>query len=243
MVGLLENINLFYGNMDTFANLILNNKEKKKYFAINTDCYNIADRDEEYRNILLDNTNVIYVDGAGIIMGQKMTKGKVSEERIATTDLFIELLNHSNQHKVYLLGGRKGTAEKVIENMKDKYPKVNFVGSYHGFFDKSKSECVINDINEKKPDILFIGFGCPSQEKWVNDNFEDILATNFVTCGGLFDYYSDNVKRAPLWVQKAGLEWFFRFLQEPRRLFKRYFFGNTIFLLKIIRLKMNGKKL
>ena len=230
-IALLDKANLFYGTMNQLTNYILKNNEKKKYFAVNTDCYNIATKDSEYQKILLNPNHEIYVDGAGIILGQKITNSNISEQRIATTDLFIELLKKSNGNTFYLLGGTPGTAEKVINNMQYKYPNTKFIGSHHGYFDKNQSDEIIEDINTCKPDILFVGFGCPHQEKWVFKNFDKINAVNFITCGGLFDYYSENVKRAPKWMQKIGLEWLFRFFQEPKRLFRRYFFGNIKFLL------------
>lgn len=242
-ITLLEKANLYYGKMDNFSRSILINEEKKKYFAVNTDCYNIAVKDQEYQQILLDSRNEIYVDGAGILMGQKITNSKIAEERIATTDLFVNLLEKSSGHTFYLLGGSHGTAEKVIANMQNKYPNAKFVGSHHGYFEKKNSGDVIEEINKRNPDILLIGFGCPIQEKWVTKYFDEINAINFITCGGLFDYYGENVIRAPKWMQKLSMEWFFRFLQEPKRLFKRYFIGNTKFLIKAILKRLKNEKI
>lgn len=233
-VTLLDKANLFYGTMNDLAQNILNNKKKKKYFAINTDCYNIAVKDSEYQKIILNPNNEIYIDGSGILLGQKITKSKIAKERIATTDLFVDLLEKANGNTFYLLGGTPGTAEKVIDNMQIKYPNAKLIGFHHGYFDKDRPEEIIKDINMSSPDILLVGFGCPIQEKWVVKHFDKINAVNFITCGGLFDYYAENVKRAPKWMQKFSLEWLYRFFQEPNRLFKRYFFGNTKFLINMV---------
>lgn len=240
---MLDKANLYYGKINDFTYEILNNKMKRKYFAVNTDCYNIASKDKTYRDILLDPSHKIYVDGVGILMGQKITESKISKERIATTDLFTSLLEDAENHTFFLLGGTPGTAEKVIDNLAEKYTNAKFVGSHHGYFSKDNSQVVIDQINILKPDILLIGFGCPIQEKWVVDNFDYINAINFITCGGLFDYYSDNVRRAPKWVQKLGFEWLFRLFQEPSRLFKRYIYGNSKFLLTMLMKRLNNKKI
>ncbi|WP_455306214.1 WecB/TagA/CpsF family glycosyltransferase [Enterococcus bulliens] len=220
--------------MDEFTNLILSNKEKKAYFAINTDCYNIAEKDEMYRKILSNQKNIIYVDGMGIIYGQKITNSEVAVERIATTDLFIELLKKSNRHKFYLLGGKPGTVENLIENMSKIYPNAEFIGHHHGYYQKEEEKKIISEINNLNPDFLFVGFGCPKQEKWINENIDYLNASNIISCGGLFDYYSNNVRRAPNIMQKYGLEWVFRLVQEPKRLYKRYILGNPKFLINML---------
>ncbi|MGN7476662.1 WecB/TagA/CpsF family glycosyltransferase [Solibacillus silvestris] len=228
--------------------IITNTKQKKKkaYYAINADCMLNYWKDNEYCKIINETENVVYVDGMGVIYAQKFLKLHPAKERIATTDLFpalVEVLHNCNSDiRIFLLGGEKDTAKRVKNNMLKKYPKVNIVGTHHGYFNKmEESANVINLINSLNVDILFVGFGNPVQEKWVHSHFDFLQANTVITCGGLFDYYSNNVKRAPLFMQKLGFEWLYRFLQEPRRLYRRYIFGNVSYLSKVFYLKLKLK--
>lgn len=242
-------IDLFLNSMDEMISTIFDDMElnrKTAYYAINPDCMLISKNNIGYYKILKASKQKVYADGKWIINTQKILGLPVSEERIATTDLFprlLEVADYSQKKvRIFLLGGREGTPEKVILNMQKKYKYVEFVGSHNGYFDKEQSEEVIDIINKSKANILFVGFGCPIQEQWVDKNIKKIDVNSIITCGGLFDYYANNVKRAPKWMQNIGLEWLFRLIQEPKRLYKRYIFGNLKYLSWIIYIKMRGKK-
>ncbi|WP_169716190.1 WecB/TagA/CpsF family glycosyltransferase [Ureibacillus manganicus] len=200
-------------------------------------------RDDVYQDIINQKDSIVYVDGMGVIYAQKLLKLPVAKERIATTDLFPALCNYLNETKsplrIFLIGGSDGTAENVMDRFFIQYPNVHIVGTHHGYFDKRSSSKVIKYINSHKVDILFVGFGNPIQEKWVHQHFHRLRVCTFITCGGLFDYYANNVKRAPLFMQKIGLEWLYRLVQEPRRLFKRYIFGNIKYVWKVMRMKLS----
>ncbi|WP_186725522.1 WecB/TagA/CpsF family glycosyltransferase [Planomicrobium sp. CPCC 101110] len=236
---------LYLGTQNDLINIILANISsgtKTVYYALNPDCMLKYWKDEEYRKIINKNENIVYVDGMGIVFSQKILGLPVAKERIATTDLFPALMGEIDKRqeevKVFLLGSKGETADKVMKSFSNKYPRVRFVGSHHGYFNKqTDSNQVIEKINKLKPDILFVGFGNPVQEKWVNAHQQEIETLSIITCGGLFDYYSNNVKRAPLLMQKTGFEWLYRFSQEPFRLFRRYIFGNINYILKVFSLK------
>lgn len=240
-------VELFGDTKKSLINFILNNlsgKEKKAYYALNPDCFLKYLDIPSYKSILTDKENLVYVDGMGIIFAQKFLRKPQALERIATTDLFPELVQEISKKKmdtkIYLLGGEGNTAERVIENFNKEYPDLNFVGWHNGYFNEDKEEKLIEEINNLEVDILFVGFGCPKQEIWVNDNKEKLKVKAFITCGGLFDYYSGNVKRAPLFMRNYGFEWLFRLLQEPKRLFRRYIFGNMRYINYIILKKLKG---
>lgn len=247
--NLLESFPLFLGSMEDLTHEIVNCIDKKCFFAINTDCYLIARKDSVYREILKNSNGRVYVDGMGIIYGQKFLRMPVAHERISTTDLFPYLFSYIENNKisgkkVYLLGGKKNTAKKVAEKFSVKYKYLEVVGYHDGYsIDFQNSSNVIDEINKANADFLFVGFGCPLQEKWVSANFYKLNVRCILTCGGLFDYYAENVKRAPKWMQKFGLEWFYRLLQEPRRLFKRYFYGNIVFGLLLLKHKLTKEYL
>lgn len=239
---------LYLGSQLELINLIVkntNNKIKTAYYAINSDCMLKYWNDIEYREIIDNKDNITYVDGMGVIYAQKILNLPVAKERIATTDLFPELMNYLNIHRsdlnIFLLGGEHGTAKAVNINFLEKYPNVNIVGTHHGYFNKdTDSKSVIDLINSLEVDILFVGFGNPLQEKWVKEYFHLIESNAIITCGGLFDYYANNVKRAPLIFQKTGFEWLFRLFQEPRRLYKRYVYGNLNYVVKVLYMKLKS---
>ena len=242
-------IDLFLDRMDELIQNIFEDvdmKRKNAYYAINPDCMLIAKKDKDYHEILKNKRNKVYTDGSWIIKTQKFLGLPISKERIATTDLFPRMLElcdtREGKIKIFLLGGKEGTAKKVIKNMGEKYKNVDFVGEHHGYFKQKNNIDIISKINEATPHILFVGLGCPVQEKWVNENIDKINANVILTCGGLFDYYSGNVKRSPKWMQENGLEWLFRLIQEPSRLYKRYIFGNIEYLISLLYIKIRGKK-
>jgi N-acetylglucosaminyldiphosphoundecaprenol N-acetyl-beta-D-mannosaminyltransferase len=110
---------------------------------------------------------------------------------------------------------------------------LNICGYQHGYFDKSHSDPVIKEINAKRPDILFIGFGTPIQELWLDQHREDLNVPVCWTVGALVDFVSDTVSRGPRWMLDHNLEWLYRFVIEPRRMWRRYLIGNTRFLIAV----------
>lgn len=237
---------LFLGTQNDLIDLILTNTSSGKktiYYALNSDCMLMYWRDESYRKIINQIKNMVYVDGMGIIFAQRILALPTAKERIATTDLFPALMEEINRRpekmNVFLLGSKGDTADRVLTSFREKYPHVQFVGCHHGYFEKeTESKQVIAAINRTQSDILFVGLGNPAQEKWVDTHQDDIQTSTIITCGGLFDYYSNNVRRAPLFMQNNGFEWLFRLSQEPFRLFRRYVFGNFRYIMKILSLKM-----
>lgn len=242
------NKELYLGSQDELINLIVTNTQKKiktAYYAINADSMLTYWKDKEYQKIINEQQNIVYVDGMGVIYAQKLLKLPYAQERIATTDLFPALVKDLNLHhselRIFLLGGKEDTAERVRNNFKEQYHNVQIVGTHHGYFNKrDESDHIIDQINSLDVHILFVGFGNPVQEKWVHKYFDALQVDAIITCGGLFDYYSNNVKRAPLVWQKAGFEWLYRLIQEPRRLYRRYVYGNINYLMKVVYLKLKS---
>lgn len=239
---------LYLGSQFELINLIVKNTKnniKIAYYAINSDCMLKYWNDLEYKKIIDNKNNISYVDGMGVIYAQKILNLPVAKERIATTDLFPELMNYLNIHKIdikiFLLGGETTTAETVKKNFLEIYPDVNIVGTHHGYFNKeTDSKSIIDLINSLEVDVLFVGFGNPLQEKWVEKHFLSLKVNTIITCGGLFDYYANNVKRAPIILRKTGFEWLFRLLQEPKRLYKRYIYGNFNYVVKVLFMKLKS---
>jgi len=218
--------NMYLGTMNRLIDDLLDNNGNKIYFGVNTDCLLRFNKNGEYQNALKSEA-LKYVDGMGIIYGQRFLGEHVAAERLATTDVFPTLLRtmtRTNSTKsIFLFGGKENVADTVVKNMTQEYP-VSFVGTHQGY-NFSSSE-VISEINNSGADILFIGLGCPAQENWVIQHSDELKCKKILTCGGLFDYYANRVSRAPIFMQNHGLEWFYRMMQEPRRLSKRYLVGN-----------------
>ena len=137
-------------------------------------------------------------------------------------DLAIE-----KDYKVFLFGGKEDVLSKATENIKRKLPKLNIVDSYSPPFGFEKDEIKLEEANrrikESNADILIVFLGCPKQEKFIYHNKDKYQVPVSITMGGCVDFMAGGVKRAPLWMQNVGLEWFYRFLQEPKRMFRRYF--------------------
>ncbi|MEX2092862.1 MAG: WecB/TagA/CpsF family glycosyltransferase, partial [Pirellulales bacterium] len=139
-------------------------------------------------------------------------------------------------YRVFFLGGEPGVAAEAAKNIQRRFPRLKFVGTHHGYFKKTgeETEQVIAAINQARPDILVLGFGMPVQEKWLRDNWNNVEAHVFLTGGAVFDYASGRASRAPAWMIRFNLEWLYRFMQEPKRLFIRYFWGNPYFMCKVL---------
>ena len=212
---------------------------KKKVFFVNTDCLNQIFTDDEYFRVLKDG-DYIFPDGIGINIACKMLKDPLLEN-INGTDMLPYLcsLAATKKHSIFLLGGKPGVAEKMKCNLEAKYKGLNIVGTQDGYFKKDQTDVIIDKINGLNADILLVAFGAPLQEKWITENSDSINSAVQMGVGGLFDFYSGNIKRAPTWMREVGLEWFFRMTQEPKRLWKRYIIGNPVFIYRVLKWKFS----
>jgi len=233
MVEALENID----------NLLANNNNKNNnnsIFFVNPDCINLSYMDTEYKEILLEN-EITFPDGIGVNIACKLLNTPL-KENINGTDMFpyICRLAEEKRYRIFLLGAKKGVAVKLEKNLKEKYPNLEISGSHHGYFQwNSKEETeIIEEINNSKTDILLVAFGAPYQEKWISKNLDKLDSTINIGVGGLFDFFSGNIKRAPTWMREIGIEWIYRLLKEPVRMWKRYIIGNPLFLFRVFRFKM-----
>ncbi len=157
---------------------------------------------------------------------------------------FIEVSSKKG-YKNFFLGAKEGVAQKMVEKFLEKYPGLIVSEIYSPPFKKLSDEDnkkIIEMINISKSDILWVSFGCPKQEKWILENKDRIDVPISAGIGAAFDFLSGNIKRAPKIFQKLRLEWFYRILKEPSRLWRRYFFGGFIFLKIIIKQKYFLKK-
>lgn len=202
---------------------------------VNPDCLNIAWRDTEYRGALIEADRVL-PDGIGIHIGCRM-QGVALRENVNGTDLFPLLCAAAAEQgrSLFLLGARPGVADAVAENMQKRYPQLRIAGTRDGYFDTADEPAVIAAVNASGADILLVAFGAPRQDLWLLQ-YRDALAPPVrIGVGGLFDFYSGRIPRAPMWMREIGLEWAFRLLQEPGRMWRRYVIGNPLFLYRVWR--------
>jgi N-acetylglucosaminyldiphosphoundecaprenol N-acetyl-beta-D-mannosaminyltransferase len=198
--------------------------------------------DRRLREIVVS-SDVISPDGQSIVWASRFLK-KPLPERVTGIDLMQKLLELAARkgYKVFLLGAREEVICELKEKLKQKLPGLNLVGWRNGYFSKAEEEKIVKEINQKKPDILFVGMSSPKKEYWMS-KYQSALKVPFrMGVGGGFDVLVGKIKRAPRWMQKLGLEWFYRFLQEPTRMWKRYLVTNTLFLFYLLKEKSKSIK-
>ena len=189
-------------------------------------------RDDAEMDACVRRCEVVNADGASMVMAANKL-GVPLPERVAGIDLMWELcaLAEREGHRVYLLGAKAEVVEKTAAVLAGKYPGMTICGYRDGYFGNDEFDAVIAQVEETKPDIVFVGITSPKKERLI-ERFRELGAKGaFVGVGGSFDVVSGNIPRAPMWMQRANLEWLFRMVQEPKRLVKRYVVGNTRFYL------------
>ena len=205
--------------------------------GVNADKVNEINENEIMKRSV-NSCGIINSDGASIVMASRYLK-KPLPERVAGIDLMEQLirLSEAKGYTVYLLGAKQVVVAKTAEVLVEKYPKLRIIGFRNGYFQKSEWQEISNELKEKKPDFVFVGITSPIKEYLIEYLQNDGNNSVFMGVGGSFDVISGMIPRAPLWMQKANLEWLFRVIQEPKRLFKRYFFGNLQFIMSVIKEK------
>ncbi len=213
----------------------IDNRRPTQVCFVNADCVNIAFRDGNYHR-LLQGAGLVLADGIGIKVAGKILNRHI-RQNVNGTDLFPRLCEALGERGlgIYLLGGKPGVAADVAKWIAQNHPKVDIRGHQHGYFSEVETPEIVQRIADTKPDILLVAFGVPKQEIWVRDHLDQTGAWVAMGVGGLFDFYSGRIPRAPIWMREVGMEWLFRFLQEPQRMWRRYFVGNVVFLFCAIR--------
>ncbi|MBE6356322.1 MAG: WecB/TagA/CpsF family glycosyltransferase [Lentisphaerae bacterium] len=205
---------------------------------INAHCLNIVCKDKAYKQVL-NGCAAVFADGIGAKIGAKMLDYKV-EENVNGTDMFPLLAQ--KPYRIYLLGGAPGVAVKALEKARALNGKAEFVGCADGFFNEKSEEAVFAEINALQPDIILVAMGVPKQEMWIHEHRQDLPGCVAIGVGGLLDFVSERIPRAPVWMRKCNIEWCYRLYNEPSRLFKRYIIGNPLFIIRVLRSKLWRKK-
>ena len=231
----------FSGTMDEALNKIdtlVKSRQNHHVAFINAHCLNLAHKDPAYKEVL-KKCSAVFADGIGAKIGAAMMGFKV-EENVNGTDMFPLLAQKS--YRIYLFGGSPEVASAALEKARAIGGKAEFAGSCDGFFTAKTEEELLAELDSLKPDLILVALGVPKQEMWISQNLNRLPGSVAIGVGGLLDFVSGRIPRAPLWMRKTNIEWCFRLYCEPVRLFKRYIIGNPLFIARVFRSKLWRKK-
>ena len=219
--------------------------------TINAHSYNTARKDELFAEALT-NGDVLIPDGVSIVKACRWIKAKsLPKERIAGWDLFEFEMNkleecgrtlRSPQRTVMFMGSSQKVLDLIVKRAAEVYPHLKIVTyspPYKPEFSEEDNKAIIEAINAADPDLLWIGMTAPKQEKWTYSHWNELnIHCHVGTIGAVFDFFAGTVERAPIWWQRHGLEWLYRLLKEPKRMWRRYIIGNTLFLWNMLKEKV-----
>jgi len=229
----------------SFINNLAENSDKNNIIVTpNVDFVVRADNDNMFKDII-NSADFSVCDSSIIYYCSKLLSQSSLRDKITGFDAMTALLQIANKRKekIFLLGSTDDTVKLAVNNIKLTYPDLDVSGFRNGFFNIEKdTPGIIKCINDSGAKYLFIGMGSPRQEKWVYENKDKLITKFIISVGGLFDIYSGRIKRAPLFFQKIGMEWFWRFLNDPRRLFKRYFIEDMKFFYLLFKQVLHKEK-
>lgn len=221
--------------------------------AINAHSYNTARKDSLFAEALT-NGDVLLPDGVSIVMACKWIKAKsLPKERIAGWDLFAfemeklereseELRTKSEESKIVMfMGSSQKVLDLIVKRAAEVYPHlkvVTYSPPYKTEFSDEDNKAIIDAIHAANPDLLWIGMTAPKQEKWTYSHWKELnIHCHVGSIGAVFDFFAGTMKRAPMWWQDHGLEWLYRLLKEPKRMWRRYIIGNALFLWNMVKEK------
>ena len=228
----IDNINIDEAGEITKNLIQTSNKTCKLIVAPNTEFIMMAQKDQEFYNILRS-ADLATPDSVGVMIGAKFQK-KQFKQRIPGQAYFRKILEVGEKEgwTFYLLGGKDDVPKLTAENVKKYFPNIKIVGYHEGFFEKDSEKDVINEINKLKPNVLFVAMGAPIQEKWIAKHKNELQVDVAAGQGGTFDYEAGKIKRAPKIVQKLGIEWLWRLILQPTRI--KRMMALPVYLIKII---------
>ena len=237
MFVLKSHITLFNSSLETLTN------EKLLITTLNAHSYNIAQSNLAFADAL-KHSDVLLPDGISIVWAKRFLDG-TALKKIAGADLFHYEMNRLNesQGSCFFLGSTAHTLQLIKEKAAKEFPHVKvetYSPPFKSTFNNQDTTAMLAAIGQFNPDVLFIGMTAPKQELWAYEHFEQIQANHICCIGAVFDFYAGTTHRAPQWLITLGLEWLFRFISEPKRLWKRYLIGNTQFIFLILKEKFRS---
>jgi len=183
--------------------------------------------------------DIINADGQSIVFASKLLN-KPLKERVTGIDLMQNLIELSNKEdwSLYFLGATDEVVQEVVKKVQREYKNIKIAGFHNGYFKEEEEEKIIDDINNSGANIVFVGISTPKKEYFINRNYKKLNSNLIMGVGGSFDVFANKIKRAPLFMQKYGLEWLYRLYQEPRKMWKRYLYTNSKFIWLVAKEKL-----
>lgn len=231
---MLQTLELYNGNLQEIqsSKLLIN--------TINAHSYNELKKDTLFRQAL-QASDMLLPDGISVVLAMRLLKGR-KIKKIAGFDLFQYEMKrvHEQRGKCFFLGSSEQTLRLIKERAQAEHPDLQvycYSPPYKPIFSEEDSRAMVEAVNKVEPDVLFVGMTAPKQEKWTYEYFDQLRAGHICCIGAVFDFYAGTVKRAPGWMIHIGLEWFYRLIREPRRMWRRYLIGNTLFVIGILKEK------
>jgi len=234
---ILQNVRVDNSTMMAAVNWVLNTNNKigiRVGNFINVNSINLARNNVEFSQVL-SSADKSFADGSGVRLGARF-QGVNLLDNVNGTDLLpllCERLSRTDK-SIFFLGSSPGVAKRAAEKLMRQYPGLKVVGHHHGYFSESEDADVVRKINQSKADICLVAMGSPQQETWIEQRRHRLNVGCALAVGGLFDFYSGRIPRAPLWVRMLGCEWVWRLAQEPVKKFSRYVIGNPLFVLHLL---------
>lgn len=231
--------NFDYDDLIQYIDSSIQSGESAYIVTCNVDHLIKLKKDEHFRKVYSEAGSIV-ADGMPLVWASKILR-KPLKQRVSGADMIPKLGRSLEErgYKMYFLGAAEGVAEKAKQQLLAAYPKLQIVGTHspsYGFEgNEEENKRIIEMIREAKPDIVWVGVGAPKQEKWIHNYHQRYGPSLSIGVGATFDFISGNVKRAPLRIQKLGLEWLWRLFQEPKRLWKRYLVDDMQFLALLIK--------
>lgn len=244
MKNRIEMMNFFVDNLNAKETIdridsFIQKRELVQHVVINAGKAVLMQTDKRLSNII-NQCKLINADGQAIIWASKVLN-KPLKERVAGIDLMYDVIELAAQkgYRIYFFGAKEEVVKKVVGIYKEKYPALQVAGYRNGYFSDEQNEEIVSQIRDSKADILFVAFSSPKKEYWLSKYHKKMNVPFVMGVGGSFDVVAGVTKRAPKWMQEVGLEWFYRFLQEPRRMWKRYLVGNSKFVYYLMKERLH----
>jgi N-acetylglucosaminyldiphosphoundecaprenol N-acetyl-beta-D-mannosaminyltransferase len=195
----------------------------------------LAARDQ-HLGTTIGRADIVTADGMSVVWASRVL-GQPLAERVTGIDVFEKLIGRAAQTglSVFLLGASKESVRAVADRFRAQHPNLKLAGYRDGYFNQQESAKVAEEIRSTGADLLFVAMGSPAQERWIAAHLHLTGVRFALGVGGAFDHLSGLARRAPKWMQESGLEWLYRFLREPGRLWRRYLIGNPVFIWMVIR--------
>ncbi|WP_214807096.1 WecB/TagA/CpsF family glycosyltransferase [Exiguobacterium sp. s102] len=232
----------FDETVNTINDWIVQNFKKKYICICNTHSLVESKKNYMHKKALLE-ASICTPDGMPLVWEINKSKKSKNQDRVDGPSL-MEKLCESKTNKIFLLGSTDENLSVLETKLRNLNPEIKLVGSYSPPFktlDSEDDKRIVNIVNDSNADIVFVSLGCPKQEIWMNKNYESMNSI-LIGVGAAFDFHTGKIKRAPSIIQKVGMEWMYRLLQDPKRLWKRYLINNSLYILFIVLSRLRKKE-